>query len=195
MRFTSTAVLALTFSALTVIACDRNDKNPAAGRTGPRGNAPAGNQSGGAEAARRQGPRAGGGNSLAAKPGGATANDKKGAGQRVTVTEILISFDGAGTKATRTKEEAEKLANEIFNKAKANSEPFAALRKQTDSTGMPIYGICIGKEKKNPTDRLRSEVPAAVADAAFLMKDDEVRLVPWDATKNPAGFYIIKRLN
>ncbi|MBI3820602.1 MAG: hypothetical protein HY286_18070 [Planctomycetes bacterium] len=192
-------------SLLLVGACDRDASvTPnvrrgaprAAGAPGVRGPNAQGPNSGAAGGA---GPRAAAnGGAPSAQAGLAAGSQPAGhaAGGHVTVTQIVISFkDVAGTKATRTKEEAEKLANELFTKAQGNSEPFAALRKQTDEAGTPIFNICLGKEKKSPNDKLRSEVPAAVGDAAFQMQPNDVKLIPYDAAKAPGGFYIIKRMN
>lgn len=182
-----TKISAALLGICIIVGCDRTESvHPGPGGRGPRGNvAP----NAGGPAARQAGPRAGAPNAIT-QPGA------KGQNVQVTVTQILVSFAGApGSKATRTKEEAEKLANELFTKAQSNAEPFAALRKQTDDPASAIYNVCIGKDKKSPNDKLRSEVPVAVGDAVFTMKQNEVKLIPYDEKKAPGGFYILKRLD
>ncbi|MFK5956897.1 MAG: peptidylprolyl isomerase [Planctomycetota bacterium] len=55
--------------------------------------------------------------------------DLHGEPERVRIQHVLISFAGTRTAATRTKEEAEKLANEVLARAKAG-EDFGALVKE-----------------------------------------------------------------
>lgn len=61
--------------------------------------------------------------------------DLHGEPERVKIQHILISFKGTGTTATRTKEEAEKLAKEILEQAKNGADFGALVRSNTDDPG------------------------------------------------------------
>ena len=61
--------------------------------------------------------------------------DKKGNGS-VKASHILLAYEGAArSTATRTKEEAQKLANELLAKAKANPATFATLADENTDDG------------------------------------------------------------
>lgn len=58
--------------------------------------------------------------------------DLNGEPERVRIQHVLISFAGTGTTATRTKEEAEVLAKEILQRAKAGEDFNALVEQYTD---------------------------------------------------------------
>ena len=58
--------------------------------------------------------------------------DLGGQPERVRIQHVLISFAGTGTTATRTKEEAEALAKDILERAKAGEDFNALVEQYTD---------------------------------------------------------------
>ncbi len=110
--------------------------------------------------------------------------DLGGEPAKVSVQHILISFKGAIPSATRSKEDAEKLALEVFAKAKAcksDAEYTALVKEHTDDSVRPgdenpgVYAMLNNKvrrdadfekkytELKGQFDALQADLKAAVA--------------------------------
>lgn len=114
----------------------------------------------------------------------------------VTVEHILISFKGIGTRATRTREEAQKLAHELLARAR-KGEDFTALIKEfsDDVSGSGVYRlvsnsvpIVVGAEFH------RRDMVVAFGDVAFLLKVGEIGLAPYHSRTSPYGYHIIRRI-
>jgi hypothetical protein len=119
--------------------------------------------------------------------------------EHITVQHILISFRGRGTKATRSMEEAKKLAEEIF--ARAKKEDFNELVKNyTDDSPPGIYKMANrGVQAAGPPVEYNREgkngmVPA-FGDVGFSLEVGEIGMAPYDERKSPFGWHIIKRIN
>ena len=104
--------------------------------------------------------------------------------EEIAASHILISYQGAErSSATRTKEEAKKLAEEVLAKAKAPGADFAALaREYSDEPGARERGGDLGAFKKGAMAKPFEE-------AAFQLKVGEISGV----IETPSGFHIIKR--
>ncbi len=102
----------------------------------------------------------------------------------IAASHILISYQGAErSSATRTKEEAKKLAGEVLAKATAPGADFAALaREYSDEPGAKERGGDLGAFKKGA-------MAPAFEEAAFKLKVGEISGV----VETPFGFHIIKR--
>jgi peptidyl-prolyl cis-trans isomerase NIMA-interacting 1 len=103
----------------------------------------------------------------------------------VAASHVLIQYKGsarAGENVTRTKEEAQKLATDVMNKAKKGQD-FAALAKQySDEPGAKDRAGALGKFT-------RQTMVKPFADAAFALKPGEISTV----VETPFGFHVIKR--
>ena len=113
----------------------------------------------------------------------------------ITVEHVLIAFKDSGTKATRSKEEAQKLAYEVLNRAKSG-EDFTKLRKELsdDSPTGGVYSLVNeGVAKQGEEFERRGMVPA-FGDVGFRINVNEIGLAEFDAQKSPYGWHIIKRL-
>lgn len=115
--------------------------------------------------------------------------------ERIRVQHILISFAGAGTDAKRTKEAAEKLANEILARAR-KGEDFGKLVKEfSDDSGEGIYGMCnTGLTPKSPDEYPRGGMVPAFGNVGFKLEVGGIGLAPFDPKASPYGWHIIKRL-
>ena len=104
--------------------------------------------------------------------------------EEIAASHILISYQGAErSSATRTKEEAKKLAEEVLAKAQAPGADFAALaREYSDEPGAKERGGDLGTFKKGAMAK-------PFEDAAFKLKVGEISGV----VETPFGFHIIKR--
>jgi hypothetical protein len=117
----------------------------------------------------------------------------------ITVQHILIGFKGSvpGKQITRTKEEAEKLANEVLELANVEDADFDALvKKYTDDAHPGIYKMA---NSKVPADSIprgvypRGKMVRAFGDIGFPLQAGEVGLAKYDAKTSPFGWHIIKR--
>lgn len=112
---------------------------------------------------------------------------------RVTVRHVLVSFDGAGTGATRTKEAAEALAAEVYQRLKAG-EDFATLKQQhSDDPGPPTYTMVSGQPQEAGVYARSGMVPA-FGDVGWRLDVDEIGVAPFDAKKSPYGWHVIQRV-
>ena len=119
--------------------------------------------------------------------------------ERVTVQHILIAFKGSlpdDTKVTRSKEDAEKLALQVFERAKAG-EDFAAMVKMYTNDSYPgIYkmtnkGVTPDKSKQEYS---RTGMVRAFGDVGFSLEVGGVGLAVYDPATSRFGWHIIKRL-
>ncbi len=118
--------------------------------------------------------------------------------ERVTVQHILISFKGSlpDPKVTRSQEDAEKLALQIFERAKAG-EDFAAMVKMYTNDSFP--GIYSMSNKDVTPDPVKKEFPRtrmvkAFGDVSFGLAVGGVGLAVYDLATSKYGWHIIKRL-
>ncbi len=112
----------------------------------------------------------------------------------VEVTHVLISFQGIprGPKATRTREEAEALAADLYARMLAG-EDFGALQKQySDDSGAGTYAM--SQDPKVPADWQRKGMVAAFGDVGWRLAVGEIGVAPYDPQKSPYGWHLIKRL-
>jgi hypothetical protein len=144
----------------------------------------------------------------------------------VTVQHILIGFTGSipGKDITRTREEAEQLARQLLDRARAG-EDFAALVSESTNDQSPgIYAmsnVTVTPPKPGPgetkTDQTESttqdenrsipatEPPAnvypragmvrAFGDVSFSLEPGQIGMTEYHATYSPYGWHIIKRLD
>jgi peptidyl-prolyl cis-trans isomerase C len=119
--------------------------------------------------------------------------------ERVTVQHILIAFKGSlpdDTKVTRSKEDAEKLALQVFERAKAGQD-FAAMVKMYTNDSYP--GIYKMTNKDVTPDRSKQEysrtgMVRAFGDVGFSLEVGGVGLAVYDSATSKYGWHIIKRL-
>ena len=125
--------------------------------------------------------------------------------ERVTVQHIRIAFKGSlpeDTKVTRSKEDAEKLALQIFERAKAG-EDFAAMVKMYTNDSFPgIYkmtnkGVTPDTAKQEFS---RTRMAKAFGDVSFGLEVGGIGLAVYDdgrvqfSARRPGDWHIIKRL-
>ena len=119
--------------------------------------------------------------------------------ERVTVQHILIAFKGSlpdDQKVTRSKEDAEKLARQVFERAKAG-EDFAAMVKMYTNDSYPgIYKMTnkgVTPDKSNQ-EYSRTGMVRAFGDVGFSLEVGGVGLAVYDSAMSKYGWHIIKRL-
>jgi parvulin-like peptidyl-prolyl isomerase len=117
---------------------------------------------------------------------------------RVEVQHILISFKGAipEEKVTRTREEAEALAKDLFERAKAKEDFDALVKEYTDDQHPGIYrmsNIGISPDTANK-EYSREKMVKAFGDVSFSLKVGEIGMAHYDPATSKYGWHIIKRL-
>jgi len=117
---------------------------------------------------------------------------------RITVQHILIAFQGSIPKpeVTRTREEAESLAREIYNRALSGEDFDSLVRQYTDDVHPGIYKMAntdvvplTGEEEYS-----RSQMVKAFGDVGFSLPVDGIGLAVYDPETSKYGWHIIKRL-
>jgi parvulin-like peptidyl-prolyl isomerase len=118
---------------------------------------------------------------------------------RVNVQHILIGFKGSvsGKDIKRSQEEAAKLAEEIFARAKAGEDFDTLVEEYTDDTYPGIYGMVKNEADAEPERQIyaRSTMVPAFGDVAFSLDVGEIGMTVYDKSKSKYGWHIIKRLS
>jgi parvulin-like peptidyl-prolyl isomerase len=117
----------------------------------------------------------------------------------ITVQHVLISFKGSIDKdtVTRTKEEAEKLANEIFERAKKGEDFDALVKEYTDDSYPGVYKMSNFNAEPNMDqgEFQRSKMVKEFGDVSFMLSVNEIRMAEFSPERSKYGWHIIKRLN
>jgi len=115
--------------------------------------------------------------------------------ERIQVQHILISFAGAGTRATRTTQEAEKLGNEVLARAKAGEDFGKLVKELSDDSGEGIYSMCNrGLAPQSRGEYPRDGMVPAFGNVGFKLEVGGIGIAPFDPRTSPYGWHIIKRL-
>jgi hypothetical protein len=119
--------------------------------------------------------------------------------EHVTVQHILISFEGSIPKetVTRTKEEAEKLASEIFERAKKGENFDALVKEFTDDSYPGVYKMAnIDVEADlDQGEYPREKMVTEFGDVSFKLPVDGIGMTTYSPERSKYGWHIIKRLN
>ena len=116
----------------------------------------------------------------------------------VVVQHILIGFNGSipGKNITRNQEEAEQLADSVFERAK-NGEDFDELVEQyTDDSAPGIYKMANFGVEANVAQQIyaRAQMVKAFGDVGFSLDVGEIGMAEYDPQTSRYGWHIIKRI-
>ncbi len=127
-----------------------------------------------------------------------TAIQDKPEPEHVTVQHILIAFRGSlpDPKVTRSREDAEKLALQIFERAKAGEDFDAMVKTYTNDSYPGIYSMFNRGVTPDPTKKEfpRTGMVKAFGDVSFGLEVGGVGLAVYDPATSKYGWHIIKRL-
>ena len=116
----------------------------------------------------------------------------------IEVQHVLIGFQGSipGKTITRTKAEAEKLAQEVLEKARKGESMDALVQQYTDDQYPGVYDLANDGITPDPAKQeyKRSGMVKGFSDAAFGLSVGNVGISNYDPTASPFGWHIIKRL-
>jgi hypothetical protein len=132
----------------------------------------------------------------AERPAETTGRDMSTEPQYITVQHCLIGFQGSvpGKGITRSKEQAQKLAEEIFKRAKSGADFAAIVKEYTDDSPPGIYKMA---NRRVPVSRgvySRDGMVPAFGDTGFPLEVGAYGLASFDPVKSPFGWHIVKRI-
>src|SRR5262245_44581955 len=114
--------------------------------------------------------------------------------EHILVAHVLISFAGTRTKATRTKEAAEKLAYQVLARARKGEDFNKLIKDLSDDEGEGIYGMSNHRISPVGEEHERRRMVAAFGDVGFKLEVGSIGMSVFDVQKSPYGWHIIKRL-
>lgn len=114
--------------------------------------------------------------------------------QDVTVQHVLIAYVGAPRiqGVTRSRDEAEILAAQVFEKLKGGADMDTMVREHTDDSPPGIYKMTMGTPTSADVRPRQGMVPA-FGDVGWRLEVGEIGVAPMDPQKSPFGWHIIKR--
>lgn len=128
---------------------------------------------------------------------GGAVGQKEKEPEVITVQHVLIGFEGSlpGKAITRTRDEAQKLAGEIFEKAKSGADFDALVKEYTDDSHPGIYRMANFGVPADLSKQVysRGQMIPAFGDVGFVLKVGKVGMASYDEEKSPYGWHIIKR--
>jgi hypothetical protein len=118
--------------------------------------------------------------------------------EHIEVQHVLIGFQGSvpGKTVTRTKAEAEKLAQEVLERARKGESMDQLVQQYTDDQFPGVYDLANDGVAPDPAKQefKRSGMVKGFSDAAFGLSVGNVGISNYDPTTSPFGWHIIKRL-
>jgi hypothetical protein len=119
--------------------------------------------------------------------------------EHVTVQHILIAFRGSlpnDQKVTRSQADAEKLALQIFERAKRGEDFEAMVKIYTNDSFPGIYKMANAGVTPDPARQefSRTRMVKAFGDVSFGLEVGSVGLAVYDPATSKYGWHVIKRL-
>lgn len=121
----------------------------------------------------------------------------------ITVQHLLVAFEGTipDKEIARTRDEAETLARELFEKAKSGEDFDELVKQHTDDEHPGIYQMANFWSLPDMTPEVTSDkvfprtmLVQAFGDTGFPLDVGEYGLAEYDPEKSKYGWHIIKRL-
>jgi len=114
----------------------------------------------------------------------------------VDVQHVLVAVQGTGVPGvTRTKEEAERLAQQVLERAQKGQDFRELVRLYSDerrgdgTLRIANFGMTAG-----PDEYERGRLARGFARAAFALEPGDITLVPWDPPGSPYGWHVLRRI-
>lgn len=114
----------------------------------------------------------------------------------IQVQHVLIAFQGSGTRARRSKAEAQALAAEVWQRAQAGEDFLGLVKENTDDSPPGIYGMVSDASKASPAKMIyhREGMVPAFGNVGWRLQVGEIGVAPHHMGASPYGWHIIKRL-
>ena len=115
---------------------------------------------------------------------------------KVRVQHVLVGFKHTvpGKRIDRTREEAQKLAEEVLETAQAGVEFADLIKRYSDDKYPGIYILVNKGETPLPGESKRYEMLSCFGNVAFLLDIDEIGMAEYHPTRCKMGWHIIKRI-
>lgn len=114
---------------------------------------------------------------------------------KIRFQDIVIQFKDIQPTHTRTKKEAEALAQKLYQDLQKRPSQFGEARKQYSDDPRPkAFQVVNFAHEATPNELKREDISEGLAEVLFQMKVGDIALVPYHAEKNPVGFQIIMAL-
>ena len=127
-----------------------------------------------------------------------TATQQKQEPQYVTVQHILVAFQGSvpGRPIARSQEEAQRLAQEVLERARAGEDFDALVKAYTADSHPGIYTIANDGVAGDPSRQIyqRGGMAKGFGDVGFALAVGEIGMASYDRSDSPYGWHIIKRI-
>jgi parvulin-like peptidyl-prolyl isomerase len=114
--------------------------------------------------------------------------------ERITLQHILISFAGTQTEATRSKAEAEALAQSVLDRVTKGEDFGTVMKSLSDDPGPGVYSLANRGVREQRGEYPRDGMVPAFGNVGFGLAVDGIGLAPYDAAASPFGWHVIKRL-
>ena len=118
--------------------------------------------------------------------------------ERVEVQHILISFQGAipDENVTRTKDDADILAKELLERAKAGEDFDSLVKEYTDDQFPGIYRMSNSGIMPDSANQefSRDRMVKAFGDVSFSLRIGEIGMANYDPVTSKYGWHVIKRI-
>ena len=114
----------------------------------------------------------------------------------ITIKHVLIAFKDTGTKATRSREDAEKLTYDLVARAKSGEDFDKLMKEFSNDPGGGTYTLVnngvTADQAAGEFDR--SGMVPAFGDVGFRISLNEIAVAEHDDKTSPFGWHVIKRV-
>lgn len=117
----------------------------------------------------------------------------RGEPKHVTLAWVSIGFSGALQGHNRSRDTAERIALEVFDRAKAGEDFEILAEKYSDAPATSVR-LCNRGVTPREDENSREQMVVAFGDVGFNLRAGEVGLAVYDPKASPFGWLIIKRL-
>ena len=116
--------------------------------------------------------------------------------EHVRVQHVLIGFNGSvpGRDVTRTRNEAESLAQDLLNSAWEGADFEELVRSYSDASFPGIYAMANDGVPNGAGEFRRSSFVSGFADVSFCLSVRNIGMAAYDPVTSPYGWHLIKRL-
>jgi len=127
-----------------------------------------------------------------------TGKEAKEAPSYIVVQHILVGFEGSvpGKGITRSREDAEALANKLYDQAKKGEDFDVIVSEYTDDSPPGIYKMANFGVEADPAQRVfsRAKMVRGFGDVGFELEVGEIGMAEYDPETSQYGWHIIKRI-